>query len=40
MTVETFLVIVCFILVVACQLVMRWCEKNTYLTYKEQKVGK
>jgi hypothetical protein len=39
MTIETFLGIACFVLVVISQLVIRWCEKNTYLKYKEQKVG-
>ena len=39
MTIETFIAIVLFVICVIAQIIMRWCEKNTYLTYKEQKVG-
>jgi hypothetical protein len=39
MTLEEFLVITGVIFLVIAQLVMMWCKKNTYLKYKEQKVG-
>ncbi len=39
MMIEDLLGITGIIFVVIAQLVMRWCEKNTYMKYKEQKVG-
>lgn len=34
---EIFIVICGAILLTVDYIVMRWCEKNVYLTYKEQK---
>lgn len=39
MPIETFISIVLFAVCVIAQIIMRWSEKNVYLTYKEQKVG-
>lgn len=34
MTIETFLGITGLVFVVICQLVMRWCQNNTYIKGK------
>lgn len=39
MTVEDFLVITISIFLIIAYLVMRWCQNNVYIRYKEQKVG-
>lgn len=39
MTLENFLAIVGLLCTVVCYAGYRWCGKNTYLKYKEQRVG-
>ena len=39
MTIEDFLVIIGVIWCIICLAGMAWCRKNTYMKYKEQKVG-
>lgn len=39
MTLENILAIVCFIFALVCYVGYLWGSKNTYLKYKEQRVG-
>ena len=39
MSLETFLSIVSFVVLVVCYIGYRYCSENVYLRYKEQKVG-
>ena len=38
MTLEKFLVIVCFVLGVVCYIGYRYASENVYLTYKDQRI--
>ena len=39
MTLEYFSAITIFIFLIIAQLIMKWCQNNVYMKYKEQKVG-